>query len=110
MRISTMRISTVRKAAIGLAAVAGSMGLSMAAPVAAHAEQTATAVQSVADTTSSSGGSYGGGSVDSSPLYVKKALIGVIAADQGDGCTQYTYFYSDGSKAVVYRCLIIVRA
>ena len=99
-----MRINLVRKAAIGLAAVAGSMGLSMAVPMAAHAE-TATAVQSVVDTNA-----YGGASVDSSPLYTKKALIGVIAADQGDGCTQYTYFYSDGSKAVVYRCLIIVKA
>lgn len=104
-----MRISLIRKAAIGLAAVAGSVGLSMTAPVAAHAEESTPATQTVQDTTLSGGGSVHG-TVDGSSLYVRKAIIGVISADQGDGCTQYTYFYSDGSKAVVYRCLIIVRA
>ena len=100
-----MRISVVRKAAIGLAAVAGSVGLSMTAPVAAHALESTPAVQTRADTTFNEGGS-----VDGSTLYARKTIIGVISADQGDGCTQYTYFYSDGSKAVVYRCLIIVKA
>lgn len=100
-----MRISLVRKAAIGLAAVAGSVGVSMTAPVAAHADEGTAATQTLAGSTL-----YEGGSVDGSSLYVRKAIIGVIAADQGDGCTQYTYFYSDGSKAVVYRCLIIVKA
>lgn len=100
-----MRINVVRKAAIGLAAVAGSVGLSMAAPAAAHAEELTAAGQTLGSTTV-----YDGGSVDGSSLYARKTVIGVISADQGDGCTQYTYFYSDGSKAVVYRCLIIVRA
>lgn len=104
-----MRISLVRKAAIGLAAVAGSVGLSMTAPVAAHAQEPTAEMQTLADTTVYQGGSVDG-TVDGSSLYVRKTIIGVIAADQGDGCTQYTYFYSDGSKAIVYRCLIIVKA
>jgi len=104
-----MRISLVRKAAIGLAAAAGSVGLLVTAPVAAHAQEPAAARQTLADTTPVQGGPIDG-TVDGSSLYARKAIIGVIAADQGDGCTQYTYFYSDGSKAVVYRCLIIVRA
>jgi hypothetical protein len=104
-----MRISLVRKAAIGLAAVAGSVGMSMAAPVAAHAVEQTPAAQTQGDTTLYQSGSVVG-TVEGSSLYVRKTVIGVISADQGDGCTQYTYFYSDGSKAVVYRCLIIVRA
>lgn len=104
-----MRISLVRKAAIGLAAVAGSVGLSMTAPIAAHAQEGTTATQTLGGTTLSGGGSVDG-TVDGGTLYTRKTIIGVISADQGDGCTQYTYFYSDGSKAIVYRCLIIVKA
>ena len=100
-----MRTNLVRKAAIGLAAVAGSLGLSMTAPVVAHAAEQTTTVQTLENTTLSQSGTVDGGT-----LYARKTVIGVISADQGDGCVQYTYFYSDGSKAIVYRCLIIVRA
>jgi len=104
-----MRINLVRKAAIGLATVAGSVGLSMTAPVAAHAlESTPTAQTVVATTVYDSGSLSGTG--DAGTLDVKKTQTGVIVNDAGDGCTRYTYFYSDGSKAIVYRCLIIVRA
>jgi len=98
-----MRINLVRKAAIGLAAVAGSLGLSMTAPVAAHALEAPTTVQTLDATTV-----YGTG--DAGTLDVKKTQTGVIVNDAGDGCTRYTYFYSDGSKAIVYRCLLIVKA
>jgi hypothetical protein len=104
-----MRINMVRKAAIGLAAVAGSVGLSMTAPVAAHALEAPTTVQTVDATTVYDGGSLTG-TGDAGSLSVKKTQTGVIVNDAGDGCTRYTYFYSDGSKAIVYRCLIIVRA
>lgn len=104
-----MRINVVRKAAVGMAAVAGSVGLSMTAPVAAHALESTGTVQTLDATTVSDGGSLSGTS-DGGSLYVKKTQTGVIVNDAGDGCTRYTYFYSDGSKAIVYRCLIIVRA
>jgi hypothetical protein len=104
-----MRINLVRKAAIGLAAVAGSVGLSMTAPVAAHAVESTATVETVDATTVYDGGSLSG-TADGGSLYVKKTQTGVIANDAGGGCTKYTYFYSDGSTAIVYRCLIIVRA
>jgi hypothetical protein len=104
-----MRINSVRKAAIGLAAVVGSVGLSMTAPVAAHALESTGTVQTVDATTVYDGGSLSG-TPDGGTLYVKKTQTGVIVNDAGGGCTKYTYFYSDGSMAIVYRCLIIIRA
>jgi hypothetical protein len=104
-----MRINSVRKAAIGLAMVAGSVGLSMTAPVAAHALESTPTVQTVDATTVYDSGSLSG-TADGGTLSVKKTQTGVIVNDAGGGCTKYTYFYSDGSMKIVYRCLIIVQA
>ena len=103
-----MRLTLVRKAAIALAAVAGSVGLSMAAPVAAHAEEPASATQTLANPSLYEEVTVDG-TVDGSSLYERRTIVGVIAIDDGAGCTQYFIFYSDGSVRTTVRCVVIIQ-
>ena len=102
-----MRLTLVRKAAIALAAVAGTVGLSMAAPVAAHAEEPAAATQTLSDPSLYEDVTVG--TVDDSSLYERRTIVAVIVVDVGGGCTQYFFFYSDGSVRTTVRCIVVIQ-
>ena len=102
-----MRRNFARKTAIALAAVAGSAGLSMAAPVAAHAEEPAT-VQAVQDPSLSESVTLE--SAGESTLYeARPKVVARASVDLGGGCTQYFIFFSDGSHVTYVRCVVIIQ-
>lgn len=101
-----MRLNLVRKAAVALAVVAGAAGLSMAAPVAAHAEEPA--VQTVQDPTLYENVTLEG--VEGTTLYeARPRIVGRTSIDLGGGCTQHFIFFSDGSHITYVRCVVIIR-
>ena len=99
-----MRLTLVRKAAIALAAVAGTVGLSMAAPAAAHADEPAAALQTVEDPSLSQNLTAEDGS-----LYERRTIVGSIAVDLWGGCTQYYVVYSDGRVLTFVRCVVVIQ-
>ena len=103
-----MRLTLVRKAAIALAAVAGSVGLSMATPAAAHADEPAAALQTVEDP-SLSQTLTADGAVEDGSLSERRTIVGSIAVDLGGGCTQYYVVYSDGRVLTFVRCVVVIQ-
>ena len=102
-----MRLTFTRKAAIALAAVAGSVGLSVAAPVAAHAEEPAPALQTAQDPSLSQNLTADGAAEDSS--LSERKIVGSIAVDLGGGCTQFYVVYSDGRVLTFIRCVVVIQ-
>ena len=101
-----MRLTLARKAAVALAVVAGAAGLSMGAPVAAHAE--APAVQTVQDPTLYENLTLE--SVEGASLNeARPRIVGRAAVDLGGGCTQHFIFFSDGSHITYVRCIVIIQ-
>ena len=102
-----MRLNLARKTAITLAMAAAAAGLSVAAPVAAHAEEPA-AVQTVQDPALDQSVTLTGEA--GTTLYeARPKIVGRAAVDLGGGCTQYFIFFSDGSHVTYVRCIVIIQ-
>ena len=103
-----MRLTLARKTAVALAVVAGGAGLSVAAPVAAHAEEPA-AVQTVQDPTLYETVTLEGTGEGTSLYEARPKIVARSSIDLGGGCTQYFIFFSDGSHVTYVRCVVVIQ-